>query len=261
MHKDIVLIQNDGSRSVVSPHGGALVANDDAGCSADFRYYEKRGDFKASESMSVARITVDATQSPETVSVSIDAKGTGEYKTCIENAALNGMPQGWHRDARIGVTASTGQLADNHDLVSIITLEGDGSDAEATYGKMLPAQVSTGTQIVDTAIRSAVTREGQRLETRLDSMTHEMEHHLHAVYERLENTVGKLKKQEQDLENRLRELEDKVAERVAGQVESKVDERVAQQVADKVQSQVAEHVESKTGDMEQRLQNQIDRHS
>jgi len=160
------------------------------------------------------------------VTVSIDEKNTGEFKTCIENAPLEGFPQGWVRNARLGVTASTGQLADNHDIISLKTAEGDEFSPEKTISEQPPAYMSTGTPLVDKAIRNAAEREGKRLEGKLETMTHDIEHHLHALYEKLENTVAKLKKQESLVEDRLKELEDKVAARLQGQLDSKVDQQI-----------------------------------
>ena len=48
----------------------------------------------------------------------IDAKNTDEWTECIK---LNDLPfqKLWLQNAHIGMSASTGQLADNHDVLSI----------------------------------------------------------------------------------------------------------------------------------------------
>jgi hypothetical protein len=53
------------------------------------------------------------------LSVFVDAKNTGRYATCMEGVQL-GMPDGWSDKVYVGVTATTGQLADNHDILSLI---------------------------------------------------------------------------------------------------------------------------------------------
>ena len=57
------------------------------------------------------------------VTVSIDEKNTGNFHTCFtENITLK--PDWWRR-AYIGISATTGQLADNHDILSVETVEGE----------------------------------------------------------------------------------------------------------------------------------------
>ena len=57
------------------------------------------------------------------VTVSIDEKNTGNFHTCFtENITLK--PDWWRR-AYIGISATTGQLADNHGILSVETVEGE----------------------------------------------------------------------------------------------------------------------------------------
>lgn len=58
------------------------------------------------------------------VTVSIDEKNTGNFHTCFsETISLNAD---WWKTAYIGISATTGQLADNHDILSVETVEGEG---------------------------------------------------------------------------------------------------------------------------------------
>ena len=70
---------------------------------------------------------------------------SGEFVECINisNLKQSGLPENWLRDSYVGLTASTGQLADNHDLISYITdsdtmahdniVTSGESDKEKTY--------------------------------------------------------------------------------------------------------------------------------
>ena len=58
------------------------------------------------------------------VRVAIDEKNTGNYHICIHEHI--DLPAGWWRKATIGISATTGQLADNHDILSVETVEGEG---------------------------------------------------------------------------------------------------------------------------------------
>jgi mannose-binding lectin 2 len=50
----------------------------------------------------------------------LDARNTGEWTRCVKAENLD-LPPGWVQHAHIGLTASTGQLADNHDVISLST--------------------------------------------------------------------------------------------------------------------------------------------
>jgi mannose-binding lectin 2 len=49
----------------------------------------------------------------------IDARNSGEWTPCVKLLDLK-LPAGWIEHAHIGLTASTGQLADNHDAISLL---------------------------------------------------------------------------------------------------------------------------------------------
>lgn len=58
------------------------------------------------------------------VTVSIDEKNTGNFHTCFSE--VTNFNADWWKTAYIGISATTGQLADNHDILSVETVEGEG---------------------------------------------------------------------------------------------------------------------------------------
>lgn len=58
------------------------------------------------------------------VTVSIDEKNTGNFHTCFTE--VTNFNADWWKTAYIGISATTGQLADNHDILSVETVEGEG---------------------------------------------------------------------------------------------------------------------------------------
>ena len=58
------------------------------------------------------------------VRVAIDEKNTGNFHICL-NERVDLSPN-WWRNARISVSAATGQLADNHDILAVETTQGVG---------------------------------------------------------------------------------------------------------------------------------------
>lgn len=48
--------------------------------------------------------------------VLIDAQNSGEWSPCASIPTLN-LPKDWLKSSHVGLTATTGQLADNHDIL------------------------------------------------------------------------------------------------------------------------------------------------
>ena len=80
------------------------------------------------------------------VTVSIDEKNSGNFHTCFtEN--INLKPDWWRR-AYIGISATTGQLADNHDILSVETVEGESDPDKIIVDKtMKAAEESAGSAL------------------------------------------------------------------------------------------------------------------
>ncbi len=53
------------------------------------------------------------------LSISLDARSNGNMKQCVTDLDL-GLPADWNKNAVLGITATTGQLADNHDILSLL---------------------------------------------------------------------------------------------------------------------------------------------
>lgn len=112
-HKDVTFFENDGSKTL-----DQLNEMDKVGCMAPgIRYHEKNANFNPSTSLSRAKIQYKDQQ----ISIAIDAAGTGDWVPCysqqvrISDAFLN--------NAVFGITASTGGLADNHDVIGLSVYE------------------------------------------------------------------------------------------------------------------------------------------
>jgi len=79
------------------------------------RYHNERADFSALDASRAQFVVTDST-----LKVMVDAKNTGDWVHCATLDNL-GLPAGWVKDAYIGLTATTGQLADNHDVIAFET--------------------------------------------------------------------------------------------------------------------------------------------
>merc|ERR1712167_456741 len=109
-HKDVfVMTRTDAQTAEVMIKGAE-------GCDANVRYHATRGDFSVDASSRI-RVRVTATG---LLDVDVDAHNTGEWTNCTEvqrpKKLQDALPE-----AYLGLTASTGQLADNHDILSLTT--------------------------------------------------------------------------------------------------------------------------------------------
>lgn len=223
-HKDVSLIFGDSKNSPLAPPSDAPPV---PGCDGDFRYSEARDDFAPAERFAAVRLVKER----NSVSVFLDARGTGDFKSCISSLMLPQHLRGneWWSMAHIGVSASTGQLADNHDVLALQVW--NGLVQSDVFEEQSPLDIAqdwaTGDEKVDNAIRAAVSAMEARLEDRLHALEHHVEHQMVSVQEGLTHTIKELSKKEAAAEGRLEKLATQVKHSVARDVGSAFDESVA----------------------------------
>jgi len=128
LHKDVTVVVNDGTRDAEG------LLNEAAGCSGDVRYHEARGDFSVASS-SRAKVVVGTAVKEGgggtlELSVLLDARNAGDFTECAVVTLPPTLDAAWLRRVHLGVTASTGQLADNHDVLSLDVFgDADAHDA------------------------------------------------------------------------------------------------------------------------------------
>lgn len=237
-HKDVVLVSSDGAKSAKQTEGGAAPI----GCDNDFRYWEGRDDFGVFNH-SAARITFRNNR----ISIYIDARANGDWKPCVTDISLadRGLGDGWHREAgvHLGLIATTGDLADNHDILSFQLGTVDDEVAPNPFemsGGSLPGVISTGNQQLDDAVGSMIARANAVMENKLQFMSHHAEHQLASVHDSIKATLKKLTEQEESNKKRIEELEKRMNAKVADQVEGSITDRLS-----KLEEQLHASVESK----------------
>jgi mannose-binding lectin 2 len=104
-HRDISIVYNDGDKT------SEFMLEKKEGCDANIRFHENRGDFNVKSS---ARAKVSLEKGRK-VTVQIDANNDGTFVDCASMELPFENPE-WSKQAHVGITASTGQLADNHDV-------------------------------------------------------------------------------------------------------------------------------------------------
>ena len=138
-------------------------------------------------------VKIGYSESPGMVRVALDEKNTGNSKTCFTEVTQ--FEPGWWRQATIGISATTGQLADNHDILSVETVEGEGDpdkvavsvpreikeleeEESHTFQEMLMRYSVNEAALSDSAkkLLKAMERVDQRRHLGLNKMKRELEH-------------------------------------------------------------------------------------
>lgn len=133
IHRDVTVLINNGTRNLEQM---TTVVH---GCDANVRYHADRADFSVLDA-SRAKIVVNETH----LAVYVDERDSGEWTLCTEVSDLDKhLPPGWIERSHLGLTASTGQLADNHDIISLKTMTTRGVTADEEEVRALEQRVET----------------------------------------------------------------------------------------------------------------------
>jgi mannose-binding lectin 2 len=232
VHKDVQIVSSDAS----APR---KLDDKPLGCDADFRYWEGRDDFKVTNHSALrVRFANDA------VSVWIDARGSGAWVPCIMDAPVS-APAGWFRDGLwLGLTASTGDLADNHDVLSVqVGAEDEAAAPPASMAGVAavvtPEFRGTGDPRIDDAIRSAAAAESALLQDKLTVVQHGLEHQLSSISDSLKAALKKLQDSETEAEKRIEEIERRIGQKVEDKLTASVGKAMDQKLAQAVDQKLS----------------------
>lgn len=126
-HRDILFFTANG--------GPPTLPQEPTGCDSNYRYWEGLHDFSAANYSGV-RVSIQQGR----VSVFVDPRGTDTWTECFRDAAVATPAEWWTEGYYLGLSALTGDLADNHDVLSlVVTLEDEPAPASAPVD--LPALV------------------------------------------------------------------------------------------------------------------------
>uniref|UniRef100_A0A7S2D3Y1 L-type lectin-like domain-containing protein n=1 Tax=Octactis speculum TaxID=3111310 RepID=A0A7S2D3Y1_9STRA len=209
-HRDISIVVNDGEKTT------EMMMDKVEGCDASIRYHEARADFSVVDSAS--RIKVQIENGVDLV-LTVDGQNDGDFEECARVTLP--FAQDWLAKAHIGVTASTGQLADNHDVISLSTYTDLELHDHHQMLQLTAPKFETGSGINEGRFERLENMVNTLL-SKLDYLEHHTEHELMAVEDHMKVTVTKLKQSEAISEGRLDELEDKVSGRIADGMESRL---------------------------------------
>lgn len=226
-HKDVTIQVNDGKKTLDE-------LNDEAklGCDAAFRYYSGSGNFDPVYSSSRVRVKVKGTE----LEVEVDPRSEGLWTPCYKGVLP--FSADWLKRATFGITASTGALADNHDILRVHAF----SDVKDYALGKVDADVWTHNYSKDfiNLMSNPVCDQNCKvniLEKYVTNFQIETEHWFEELREQTENTVGKLKAKERENKKRIQKLTD----RVSALMDLKIGQKLADvrtQVNDKITAEV-----------------------
>jgi mannose-binding lectin 2 len=205
-HRDISLVVNDGERDYTQ----VVTDKDDVvGCNAKVRYHAKASDFNAP--FNTSRLMVNVVG--RTVSVMVDERATGEWEQCFNyRLDVPALGSDWLTRSHVGVTSSTGDLADNHDVISFATF-GNPDTAKASLSAV---RSSTPGWIDDTPLEGMSKK--QKLLTLEDRMTaflqkldlteHHLEHEMIRLRDGLDHMLEKIDNNESDMLLKIQHVEE-----------------------------------------------------
>lgn len=218
-HKDITIVTNEGENDQEE------MLTNSVGCMGDVRYHEERGDFSVSSASRVKFVIEPGEEGSLMLSVFLDAANSGEYRDCVGPTKLPGtLDEKWLSRAYLGISASTGQLADNHDVLSLDVFSDKEvhNEVESEMGSAVLQYFTPGQGVTPERFERLEVALDQLL-AKVDHLEHHLEHEMVAVDDHVRTTIEKLAKQEQSAEKRIDVLEEKVA----ASVEDSLTQRIA----------------------------------
>ncbi|KAI9922001.1 hypothetical protein PsorP6_001454 [Peronosclerospora sorghi] len=228
-HKDISIFVNDGTKSY-----DQMYAEKRVGCNAAVRYHEKSANFNPVHSISRIKLQINKTR----LVVEVDEKATGLWVACHE--MILPLQADWLRTATLGITASTGELADNHDIIRF--------DAYSEFSDVKMGAVDSE------VVTNSVSKEYKKymdspncdtdclitlLSKEMSNFRIDAEHRFTDLKEKTEHTVRKLRDLESKNELRVREIEAKVQKGIDTSLED-----TKKTLGDEVNAKIAKKLEA-----------------
>lgn len=250
LHRDVVVVVSNGQEPLMLT---APIMLDFPGCESKFRRWEGRDDFDIDQDTTAKISFVDGNR----VVVEIDAMSTGDFITCVDRNVMPYLPgfkkndkPNWRKNAHFALSAATGALHDNHDVLELLVTEAQRfEDVMLAHEELVDGpsvQVDTESSNVTAqevgAQVNTLAYELKDVDDRLQKLHHQIEHEVEKVAHRLENLIGKLVEQEARVEKRVMDLEQRAGAEVMRLVDLRIQtlERTMQQSVD----QKTLHVES-----------------
>ena len=180
----------------------------------------------------------------QTVRVSIDEKNTGDFHTCFTDS-LNLNPD-WWRNIHIGISSTTGQLADNHDILSVETYldvwdpekvsetkSHEAEEVEKQENELFMRMVNSHSVNINAldanekGLMKVMEKLDQKQRASLSKLEREMEHKIVAVDDSLNAMIKKLQERGDVSENRIQAVEASLKREMQNQISNTMESRLS----------------------------------
>lgn len=199
-----------------------------------------------------ARIQISYDGDLNRVVVKIDPQNHGHYQDCLTETLS--LPEGWWKKAHIGISASTGDLADNHDLIEVSTMLGITSTDSSLQAKeeeqLEMAREESLKNLLKTegvdvanlnpkemALFALVKEMNDKQGEELQKLKRELEHSMSGEYEcvllevaiddSINSMIRKLQQRGDVSETRISELESTMQNRVGSSLTEQIQNRIS----------------------------------
>ncbi|KAF0719138.1 Aste57867_1252 [Aphanomyces stellatus] len=235
-HKDVTVQINDGTKSLEK-----LQEETKIGCDAAFRYHEESAHFDPVFSSSRLRIVVSGSK----LKLEVDPKSTAEWKPCYEGDLP--FASNWLNTATIGISGSTGGLADNHDVLSFYSYaEADDVEMQLADSDVYWNNYSKEhndilkSEHCDNSCKLII------LEKSLENSKVDIEHQVVALKERTTKNIQKVKVREIEIHEKLLDLNARVESYMKNTVDSRINS-IASSLENDVNVQLSGKVDAAGG--------------
>lgn len=235
-HKDISIMVNDGTRTLDD-----MNADTKLGCNAEIRFHEGHAGFNPVYSSSRLKIQVNGKR----LQVAVDASGSGDWTNCFD--AEVPLPANWMAGSSFGITAATGSLADNHDILRVVSYDEseDPAITESDSDAMLHNMSKEYSKWIDSESCGNECKISI-IQKQMNDLKIEFEHKMTDLLEKTENTVQKLKAKETENEHKIEDLEKQVSTMVDQSMSTKM-EGIGRTVNKKIETHVKSKVLATSG--------------
>eukprot|EP00752_Nemacystus_decipiens_P016762 g15000.t1 len=222
-HKDFTVVYNTGNMTREE------MMEKSVGCNGQVRYYENRADFDPGSQSSRVKVEV----SGNLLTVKVDPKNSKTWEDCAQIELPNEMGEGWTKSGHLGLTASTGQLSDNHDVIRLETYvsseaaergeqkreQGAGAGAELDPNVPFLERVANVENILN-----AMLIKMELMSVQQEHNVEKVEVHMKELFEKNEKNEKGLADSLDTLERKVRELEIKIKRQLESSLETGIGE-------------------------------------
>lgn len=151
----------------------------------------------------------------------IDARNTNDWTPCVRIPDL-GLPEHWLPRSHIGLTATTGQLADNHDILYLKTYSNATVQKQEEEDEFNALHFEVPHQLHDDDKFAALEEVINRIISKHETLDHHVEHQVAAIMDHIKNLISKLEKREDKSEARIENLEALIQKQVASSLDGRL---------------------------------------